>query len=294
MAFVTTPLRYPGGKSVLTNFLRLVMIENGLRGGHYVEPYCGGAGAAVALLRSEAVSHIHLNDADPAVYAFWRTLANEPRVLIDFIGSVPLTVAAWRRQREIYADASSGIRARACAFFYLNRVNRSGILNGGLIGGLQQVGDWLMDARFNRGDLAQRIQNIADYSDGITISNLDALDFLRQNNRNWPNRTLIYIDPPYYNKGQCLYRNHYEPEDHRRIASYMKSLKRRCWIASYDAAPEIKDLYRGLEQQTFSLAYTARIRSQGREILIYGAGTRRPRVDNPAKVEKSRLFAAVA
>lgn len=294
MAFVTTPLRYPGGKSVLTNFLRLVLSENGLRGGHYVEPYCGGAGAAVALLRAEAVSHIHLNDADPAVFAFWRTLANEPNVLVDFISSVPLSVAAWRKQREIYASKASGQRARACAFMYLNRVNRSGILNAGLIGGLAQRGTWLMDARFNRADLVERIENIAAYSDGISVSNQDALDFLRENNRKWPAKCLIYIDPPYFNKGQCLYRNHYGPDDHSRIASYMKSLTKRHWIASYDAADEIRSLYAGLVQQQFSLAYTARDRSIGQEILIYGSGTKRPKVSDPVAVTKADIFRTAA
>lgn len=294
MAFVTTPLRYPGGKSGLTNFLRLVLAENGLRGGHYVEPYCGGAGAAVALLRAEAVTHIHLNDVDPAVFAFWRTLVREPNVLCDFVGLVPLTVAQWRRQREIYLDKRSRQRDRACAFLYLNRVNRSGILNGGLIGGLAQSGEWLMDARFNRADIIDRILKIAEYRDGISVHNEDALKFLKANNRVWPRATLIYLDPPYFAKGQCLYRNAYVPSDHARIASYLKSLTKRCWIASYDANPEIVRLYAGLEQQRYKLDYTARDRTVGREVIIYGASTRRPWVPSPMKVKKSDVFSVAA
>lgn len=290
MAFITTPLRYPGGKSALTNFLRLVLAENDARGGHYVEPYCGGAGAAVALLRAEAVTHIHINDVDPAVFAFWRTLVREPSVLSDFIGSVPLTVAEWRRQQAAYRDSSTGQRDRARAFLYLNRVNRSGILNGGLIGGLDQRGEWLMDARFNRADIIDRITKIAQYRDGISVHNQDALDFLKANNRIWPRSTLIYLDPPYYAKGQCLYRNAYEPRDHARIATYLRSLRKRCWVASYDADPEIISLYDGLEQQLFNLDYTARNRAKGKEVLIYGAGTRRPPAADPMKVSKSDVF----
>lgn len=294
MAFLTTPLRYPGGKSGLTNFLRLVLSENGLRGGHYVEPYCGGAGAAVALLRAEAVSHIHLNDVDPAVFAFWRTLVREPAILCDFISSVSLTVVEWRRQREVYSSSAAKQRDRACAFLYLNRVNRSGILNGGLIGGLKQKGEWLMDARFNRADIIDRIQKIAEHRDGITVHNDDALDFLKGNNRLWPRATLIYLDPPYYAKGQCLYRNAYEPGDHARIATYLRSLTKRCWVASYDADPAIIRLYAGLVQQRYKLDYTARGRTVGREVIIYGAGTKRPWVPDPMKVKKSDVFPCAA
>lgn len=294
MAFLTTPLRYPGGKSGLTNFLRLVLAENGLRGGHYVEPYCGGSGAAVALLRAEAVTHIHLNDIDPAVFAFWRTLVREPEALCDFVETIPLTVQQWRHQREIYSAPNSKIRDRACAFLYLNRVNRSGILNGGLIGGIEQKGQWLMDARFNRIDLSDRIRKISEYRDAISVYNKDALSFIKSNNRNWPKSTLIYLDPPYYAKGQCLYRNAYEPADHARIASYLRSLTKRCWLASYDADPEIIRLYAGLEQQRYKLDYTARDRTIGREVIIYGAGTKRPKAKNPMKVKKSDVFPRAA
>jgi DNA adenine methylase len=290
LAFVTTPLRYPGGKSGLTNFLRLVLAENDLRGGHYVEPYCGGAGAAVALLRAEAVSHIHLNDADPAVFAFWHTLVHDHAVLCDFVSRVPLTVEEWRRQQAVYGDKRSRRRDRACAFLYLNRVNRSGILNGGLIGGLAQQGEWLMDARFNRTDIVERIRNIADYRDGITIDGDDAMAFLRKNNRKWPRATLWYLDPPYYNKGQCLYRNYYEPADHAAIATYLRSLSRRHWITSYDAAPAIIKLYSGLKQRRYSLDYTARDRTVGREVLIYGPATQPPRASNPMAVKKADVF----
>jgi DNA adenine methylase len=294
VAFVNTPLRYPGGKSGLTNFIRLVLAKNGLRGGHYIEPYCGGAGAAVALLRAEAVSHIHLNDIDPAVFAFWRTLVRNPEILCNFVESVALTVSQWRHQREIYLDPSSKQEQRACAFLYLNRVNRSGILNGGLIGGLAQKGTWLMDARFNRADISNRIRKISEYRDGISVHNEDALKFIKNNNRRWPKSALIYLDPPYYLKGQCLYRNAYEHNDHARIASYLRSLTKRCWIASYDANPEIASLYAGLDQQRYCLDYTARNRTIGKEVIIYGAGTIRPRVLNPMKVSKSDVFPRAA
>ena len=42
-----SPLRYPGGKTVLAPFLQELLLENNLQGGIYAEPYAGGAGAAL-------------------------------------------------------------------------------------------------------------------------------------------------------------------------------------------------------------------------------------------------------
>lgn len=293
MAQISTPLRYPGGKSALTNFLRLVLRQNGLSGGHYAEPYCGGAGAAISLLRAEAVSHIHINDADPAVFAFWRAVLERSDDLCEFVTRVPLSVDEWKFQRDIYKGGSQRKWFdKACAFFFLNRVNRSGILNGGLIGGLAQKGQWLMDARFNRSDLVDRIERIAARRDDISISNLDALSFLKSQAAAWPEKTLIYLDPPYYDKGQCLYRNSYEPNDHAQIAAYLRRLTKRKWVASYDNVPEIRSLYSGLTQKTYSIDYTARTRTVGSEVVIFGQSVTCPAVRNPVKVDRRSLFVA--
>ena len=295
MAQITTPLRYPGGKSALTNFLRLVLRQNGLSGGHYVEPYCGGAGAAISLLRAEAVSQIHINDADPAVHAFWRAVLHRADDLCAFVDTVPLSVKEWRLQRDRYNSANSRRWfERACAFFYLNRVNRSGILNGGLIGGLAQQGTWLMDARFNRADLIERIKRIERRRDDISISNLDALDFLKSGGKEWPESTLIYLDPPYFDKGQCLYRNAYVAKDHAAIAAHLRRMTRRRWLVSYDNVPEIRALYSGLKQQVYSIDYTARTRSIGSEVVIFGAALSCPKVVNPIRVQKRELFERAA
>ena len=44
-----SPLRYPGGKASLSNFLTDVIDLNDLRDCVYFEPYAGGAGAGLTL-----------------------------------------------------------------------------------------------------------------------------------------------------------------------------------------------------------------------------------------------------
>jgi DNA adenine methylase len=65
------------------------------------------------------------------------------------------------------------------ATFYLNRTNRSGILNGGIIGGRDQTGQWKIDARYNARELVRRIESIANLRDRIKLTRQDALKFLQ-------------------------------------------------------------------------------------------------------------------
>ena len=66
-----SPLRYPGGKAALAGFFADLFQQMRLQDVYYVEPYAGGAGAGIALLREGLIDHLIINDIDPAVHAFW-------------------------------------------------------------------------------------------------------------------------------------------------------------------------------------------------------------------------------
>lgn len=52
MPSTKTPLRYPGGKSQLTNFIYNTMKINDMEDTVFCEPFAGGAGVAMSLLLS--------------------------------------------------------------------------------------------------------------------------------------------------------------------------------------------------------------------------------------------------
>ena len=271
-----TPLRYPGGKAQLAGFFVNVIEMNGIADGVYVEPFAGGAGVGIALLLGEHVDSIFINDIDPAVFAFWTSVVDHNAELCERILSVPLTIEEWVRQRSIYAQGLKvGTVALGFAMFYLNRTNRSGIMNGGVIGGKNQKGTWKIDARFNRDDLVMRIRRIGRYRSRIHVSKDDALLFLREILKAPPPRTLLYLDPPYYEKGQHLYTNYYRHDDHVEIASVLRDAARP-WVVSYDDHAAIRKLYKGFRHTHYALAYSARERRQGSEVLFVSADLRMP------------------
>lgn len=152
--------------------------------------------------------------------------------------------------------------------FFLNRTNRSGILKGGVIGGKKQDGQYKLDARFTKENLAKRIEKVGQYKDRINIYNLDALALLKQVDQLLPSNSLIYLDPPYYVKGQGLYRNYYNHQDHVEIRNVLDSVQSK-WIVSYDNCSEIKQIYKGYHQEDYELNYSAYYKTKGSEVMIY-------------------------
>lgn len=285
-----SPLRYPGGKRKLADYIKLVFHENNLMDGDYAEPYAGGAGVALALLFDEYARRIHINDLDPGISAFWFSAVHDTEALCELIRNTPVSMHEWHKQKEVQADSNSGLLELGFATFFLNRTNRSGIISGGVIGGKQQNGKWSLDARFNKEDLIRRIQKIGRFRNRISVYDLDAKVFLQRIVPQLPERSLVYLDPPYYIKGQqLLYTNYYKPEDHAGIAALVNNMECK-WIVSYDNVPEISQLYEGLPNRDYDISYSAQERYAGSEMMFFNPDLRLPVVDDPVRVPKSAFI----
>jgi len=278
-----SPLRYPGGKGRLTQFVADLIETNGMTGCHYVEPYAGGAGIAISLLYLEYADHIHLNDLNRSVHAFWHSVLNEPEKLVRLVRNTVPTMDEWQRQKDIQKSDSASTLELGFSTFFLNRTNRSGIIKGGVIGGKDQAGTWKLDARYKTHDLARRIEKVASYSSRITLYNRDATDLIREVVPQLPEKTLVYLDPPYYVKGKGLYEDHYRHDDHAAVAALVRSSIRQPWIVSYDNVQPIVDLYAGLRQTEFGIWYTAGRRYSGKEVMVFCDALKIPDVIEPSR-----------
>lgn len=267
-----SPLRYPGGKAALAPFIAKTIAMNDLADCAYYEPFAGGAGAALRLLREEVVSRVHINDLDPRIATFWRAAVGQSERFAAAIMSVKLNLHEWKRQRDVYLsnDASKPFEL-GFATFYLNRCNRSGVLSGAApIGGYGQAGKWKLDARFYRESLAKRVLDLGRRAARIHISNMDAGRFLveklpRGHDRG---RVFTYLDPPYWEKGGRLYFNSYSPKDHNALARYMQRQRTLKWVMSYDNAQEITEMYAGLAISRLSVRYSLYRVAGAQELLI--------------------------
>ena len=267
-----SPLRYPGGKASLAGFLARTIELNGLSGCLYFEPFAGGAGAALRLLREGVVAELHLNDLDPRITAFWSAALGEPERFADAIMSVPVTIAEWKRQQQVctLADPDKPFELGFSAF-YLNRCNRSGIILGAApIGGYAQAGKWRIDARFYRESLAERVLAIGRRQEQIHITNMDARNFLveRLPRRHERKPVFAYLDPPYYSNSNRLYMNSYGDQGHIDLARYIQGHDGLKWVMSYDDTDFIRNLYPSCEISHLSLEYSLQRRRKAQELLL--------------------------
>lgn len=278
-----TPLRYPGGKAKFAPFIASTMVTNGLDGGHYLEPYAGGAAVALELLFHNVASHVHINDYDPAVYDFWISVTQTPEAVLKLVRDTPITIEQWHYWRDVLRGKIQVDQPeRGFATLFMNRTNRSGILKAGVIGGLQQTGEYKLDARFKKDVLTKRIEKIAASAKYITVYNDDALTLLSRCKAILPKNSLIYLDPPYYVKGQGLYRNFYDHKDHEEIAAVLQHKQfGRPWVVSYDNVDQIKQMYRLSRCLTYGLNYTAQKRYVGSEIMFFSGDLQAPEESIP-------------
>ena len=293
MSRYKTPLRYPGGKQKLAPFILELMKKNSLDGGHYAEPYAGGAGIAVELLLSGEAAHIHLNDSCSGIYAFWRSVLSNPEELCRRISRASMTIQEWRRQKEIFSRQAEFDQIDVgFSVFYLNRCNRSGILSAGVIGGLKQEGEWKMDARFPRNELIGRIEAIASKKSAVTLRNWDAEKFILKHVPKLPLNSLVYCDPPYFHKADRLYLNHYDPEDHARIAQVIQREIKHHWVVSYDGVPEVLKHYSHRRSFLYDLQYNAAKAYKGTEVFFFSDRLKLPKESAVPYIDRALKNAA--
>lgn len=264
---MNSPLRYPGGKAKIYNYVKKIIASNFQEKPVYVEPFAGGSSLALKLLMNGVVSEIHINDLDESIYSFWYSIKHQKDELIHRIQEVSVTIDEWYRQRSIYFCPESSLIDKAFATFFLNRTNRSGVLIAGPIGGKSQSGAYKLDCRFNKTNLIKLIEKISSFSDKIHVYNLDGQDFVRMIDSSYE-KSFIYLDPPYVRQGPSLYMNHFSREDHVSLFYTVNSLRNK-WFVSYDNHELIRSLYSNFKTNLHDISYTLNNKRIEKELFIY-------------------------
>ena len=276
-----SPLRYPGGKRKLSAFIAKICIDNKISG-HYIEPYSGGSSVALFLLMEGFVERVTINDKDRSIYAFWHSVLNKTNQLCSLIENSEITIQEWQKQREIQKKKEKAdLLQLGFSTFFMNRTNRSGIINAGVMGGMNQDGNYLMNCRYNKPELIARIRKIAARKKNIRLYKKDALkliDKIQQESKN--DNVIFYFDPPYYLKASSLYMNHYKDENHKKVSNAIKNIRNIKWIVSYDNVPEIQKLYSGFPKKEYSFKHTAYSIRTGQEILFFSQKLKQPEIEN--------------
>lgn len=272
-----SPLRYPGGKTQLAKYVKHLLDLNDTHE-TYIEPFAGGFGVALELLFSKSIDQVVLNDYDPSIFAIWNSIINKHEEFIDLINNTPVTIEEWQNQHSIYLRTHNDPTSLENGFatFFLNRTNRSGIINARPIGGLKQDGKYKLDCRYNKNDLLKKLEKIHKFKDSIHIYNLDANEFISGNLQNYDsNKSFTFFDPPYFKQGQNLYLSFVNKNDHKKLANnIIKNCKSYKWITTYDLEEDIYSLYAPYVQSfEYHLNYSANTKRKAKEYLFANNNT---------------------
>ena len=276
MATSSNPLRYPGSKKFLVNYIDDLLASNNLLGCTFIEPYAGSVAVGLELLRRKHIERLVICEKDVLLYAFWECVFRHTDELCSYIETTPITIETWLRLEEL-RDAKEAepdnLVLLGFAGLFFNRTNFSGILKANPIGGINQTSQYRIDCRFNKTTIIKTIRDLSKYEKTVEVYHNDAINFLQaQTMRFIANNCFVYLDPPYFEQGKKIYRHYYSNYDHLILARYIQKVRYYDWLISYDDAPFICGLYSdsGAKYQPIFLDYSCapRVRSHGQELLI--------------------------
>lgn len=263
MPAIISPLRYPGSKRRLAQYIDEMIYANNLQPDLFVEVFAGGASLSLQLLDSGTVQQVGLIEKDPLVAAFWKVVfsKNDVNWLISQIEEIEITLEKWQEFKNTVPDS---LRMRALACLYLNRTSFSGILapSSGPLGGYEQKSDYPIDCRFPKETLIERVQQASalrekvvfiwqvDWSTGLKrIAQKQGVGKLPQN-------VLFYFDPPFFNKAEKLYNYYFTNGDHAKLRDAIVTLDHD-WILSYDYCDQVEELYTNNAPTHIEMLYSA-------------------------------------
>lgn len=245
--------RYPGGKSKLrdeiTECLSKQAVYDGLQ---YREPFFGGGSVGLKLLNDNSnIKNIWINDKDIGIACLWTSVIRYINEFKEMVYNFKPSVRAFHEIKKELPSITTipthknkiieiGFKKLA-----IHQISYSGLgtKSGGPLGGETQNSKYKIDCRWSPEYICKKADKLNSMLNNIIIqddkcTNLDFSDLITTKSCN----CLIYLDPPYFVKGNNLYQHGFNIEDHKRLANLLKKTKHR-WVLSYDDCPEIRELY---------------------------------------------------
>ena len=254
---LTTPLRYPGGKSKWTDLLYEYLPD--MRDyEEWREPFLGGGSFSIEITKRYPDMRIWVNDLYPALYNFWTQLQSSGKEMSerlleikDSCVSSEIAKTTHGEQKEIINDDTSSKFDKAVAFYFANRNSFSG---------LTETGTFSVQAN-EMSFTTNIISKLPAYQKLIRnwkITNEDYSVLLEKSPK-----TFVYLDPPYeltkqnannlYGKRGSMH----EGFDHDLFAKHCNESGMDCMI-SYNADQSVKDRFGGWKQTELDWTYTMR------------------------------------
>lgn len=272
--------RYPGGKNKLLEHIHAKLGLYNLKDYEYREPFFGGGSVGLSVLQlKNAPRKIWLNDKDIGIACLWTAIINfsdelKERIL-DFSPSVEAfySIKDSLLKLDQLPETKDQIVDIALKKIAIHQISYSGlgVKSGGPLGGQDQKSQYKIDCRWSPQYLCKKIDKINKLFKDVWVRDAVCMsqDF-QSVIENDDSVSFIYLDPPYYEKGNELYQHGFSSKDHERLADTLKQTQHK-WLLSYDDCNEIRELYSWAHIEVCIVKYSINGAREKKELLIYAS-----------------------
>lgn len=258
--------RYPGGKTklakIIVSKLSDLSFKNNLT--EYREPFFGGGSIGINFIQSEHPKSVWINDKDIGIACLWSAIIKDRASFKQFVMNFKPTVASFYKFKndllsiqkmptDLNAVIETGFKK-----FAIHQISYSGLgtKSGGPLGGADQKSQYKIDCRWSPNHVCKKIDKVFALLSKLQIqqnacTNFDFASIIRDESK----QALLYLDPPYYIKGNDLYQKGFTTEDHERLSGLLRATKHR-WLLSYDDCPEVRKIYSWAKIDSIDVNYT--------------------------------------
>ena len=252
---LSTPLRYPGGKSKAVKDLYEYMPQMS-QYDEWREPFLGGGSMSIEITKKFPDMKIWVNDLYPALFNFWTMVKDRGDEMTERLLEIKsecitseIAKSFHIEQKKIINDDASSDFDKAVAFYYANKNSFSGLTETGTF---SESSHEMTFTTTNIGKLTYFQKLIRNWK--FTNGSYDVL--LKDNNP----KAFVYLDPPYELKDSTLYGKNGSMHltfDHDEFAKNCNECGMDAMI-SYNADQFVKDRFDGWNQLELEWTYTMR------------------------------------
>ena len=261
-------IRYPGGKSKLLNKLQKIGLDTLFDDKEVLVSVCCGAAHLELQLakQSKTLKEVHLYDVNVPLVCLWSVILYDGDWLCGYIHSYEPSVKDFYRFKKDLSNVSSlpafreDERIIAAKKLILHQTSYSGLAEmGGVLGGPDQKSKYKIDCRWNPEKLIKKIKSLQELQNStkIFVTHLDYTKSLKVNHHvglDSTKKIIYFIDPPYFEKGEKLYKNSFTSIDHVKLKNILKE-KSTMWILSYDDCDWVRTNYSWANIKELDVSY---------------------------------------